>query len=214
MMPGTASSQTARSPKNLMDPEDPGRDWGLSDFDAKHNFVFHLSYPLPFQADSRALRAILSGWTVSSISTLSSGHPFTARLSQNNSRDGDTHVKNRPDLRPGADNNPVLGGPDKYYDPGSFSLPLPGTYGNLGRNTLIGPGLAKLDLSLGKSFPLGEGKDVNFRAEMFNLLNRANFNLPNTAALTNAGAPNPSAGRVRSTVTSSRQIQFALKINF
>ena len=101
-----------------------------------------------------------------------------------------------------------------FFDPCAFSLPAAGMYGNLGRNTIIGPGVADIDLALEKIFKPSEKADVTFRAEMFNIMNHANFGLPNITALAASGAANPSAGVITSTTTSSRQIQFALRINF
>jgi hypothetical protein len=93
---------------------------------------------------------------LSSILAANTGEPFTAQISFNNSRNRIGRNADRPNLRPGASNNPVLGGPDQYYDPTAFELPAPGFYGNLGRNTLIGPGFFNLDLSLVKNTRIGE----------------------------------------------------------
>ncbi len=119
-----------------------------------------------------------------------------------------------PNLRTGANNNPILGGPDRYFDPQVFELPPAGFYGNLGRNTTIGPGLVNLDFALAKNFPLHEEARLQFRVETFNLFNRANFAIPQRRVLTATGATIGNAGRITSTTTSSRQIQFALKLTF
>ena len=211
---GVGSTDTARDAATSMDPQDPRRDWGPASFDARHNFVFNVTYPLPFRFGSKAVGAVLGGWGINGIGTFTAGQPFTPRLATNNSRNGDLLASQRPDLKPGANNNPVLGGPDRYYDPTVFSLPLTGTYGNLGRNTILGPGFANVDLSVEKSFNLRESANVVFRAELFNIMNHANWGLPTTIALTASGAPGGNAGRIRDTVTSSRQIQFGLRINF
>ena len=226
----TAGGDSTRDAPDSLDPGDPGRDWGPSDFNAKHNLVFSFTYPLPLQVQSKALGAVLGGWSINGIGTFTTGQPFTLRLPLNQSRNGDLLNPDRPDLKPGANNNPIEGRsagcggvipagqklrtPDRWYDPCGFQLPLAGTYGNLGRNTVIGPGVANLDLSIEKSFPLRENTDVAFRAEFFNIINHANFGLPNTAAVTAAGLPNASAGRITGTLNSSRQIQFGLKISF
>ncbi len=226
---GIATGDERRDAATLLDPLDRGRDWGLSSFDARHNFVFNLTYPLPFRFDSKALAEVLGGWSLSGIGTFTAGQAFTPRLGSNNSRNGDQLTPDRPDLKPGASNNPTEGAtagcglipagqklstPDRWYDPCAFQLPLPGTYGDLGRNTVIGPGVATLDLSIEKTFPLLERADVVFRAEMFNIINHANFGLPAPTVLTATGAPSGNAGRITETLGSSRQIQFGLKINF
>src|SRR5205814_10534321 len=86
-----------------------------------------------------------------------------------------------------------------------------GFYGNVGRDTLIGPGLATWDFSVLKDTPIRERLNLQFRAEIFNLLNRANFNLPNAVVFTPSGV-SPTAGAITSTSTTSRQVQFGLKL--
>ena len=225
--PVTAESQ--RSPIALLDPNNRGRDWGLSDFDSRNAVVSSFSYPVPFRAGSKILGAVVNGWTLDGIATFTAGQPFTARLSTAVSRDLSSTLSERPDLGPGASQNPnqgtsagcpgfpagtKLGGASNFYDPCSFSLPLAGTYGNLGRNTIIGPGVADVDVALEKTFKPSEKVNVTFKAEMFNIMNHANFGLPNTTALAAGGAANPSAGLIIYTTTSSRQLQFALRVTF
>ena len=109
-----------------------------------------------------------------------------------------------------------LGGPVRYFDPCAFALPEIGTLGNVGRNTLIAPGVANLDFSMVKDTALGflgEAGKLEFRTEIFNILNRANFGRPSGAVFSatteTALAP---AGRITGTNTTSRQIQLALKL--
>jgi hypothetical protein len=129
----------------------------------------------------------------------------------------DFSIHERPNVGPGGSNNPILGDPKHWYDASAFVLQPAGTIGNLGRNTLIGPKLVNCDFSLFKQFALGETKALHFRAEMFNIFNHPNFGVPNQAnrtALLSTGMANPSAGAILSTVTTSRQIQFGLKLTF
>ena len=107
----------------------------------------------------------------------------------------------------------VLGSPSQWFNPNAFVLPVPGTYGNLGRGVYRGPGLADLDLSLFKNTKLTERTNLQFRAELFNALNHANFGTPN-ATVFSGTAFNPSAGLITTTTTTSRQIQFGLKLVF
>src|SRR5262249_9746033 len=120
------------------------------------------------------------------------------------------------DLNPGYSSNPILGGPDHYWDIKAFSLPAAGTRGNLGRNTLVGPGVINSDLSLIKSFSLPGGRTLQARIETFNLLNHPNFAVPSgRIAFTNAAGDVASNwGRITSTVTTSRQIQLGVKYIF
>ena len=86
----------------------------------------------------------------------------------------------RPDVVAGV--NPFIQGGDRlaYLNPAAFAVPLPGTYGNLGRNALAGPDLAQMDLTLHKRLPVTEGVNLEFRAEIYNLLNRTNLDLPDS----------------------------------
>jgi hypothetical protein len=107
---------------------------------------------------------------------------------------------------------------NEWFDPTAFGLPAVGTFGNLGRNTLIGPSLKDVDLALMKETKVSERASIQFRAEIFNVFNRANFGLPNTNVFVQepngGGSYNPSAGQISNTITTSRQVQLALKLLF
>jgi hypothetical protein len=196
-------------------------DRGLSSFSVKHVLVANWSYELPF-GNSRTGPAgvLVKGWQINSIVTAQSGTPFEVRLGNNQSGNLNTidfSIHERPDVRAGLSNNPVTGDPKHWFDPNAFVLQPVNTIGDLGRNTLIGPNLVNCDFSLFKHFSLGETKALHFRAEMFNVFNHPNFGVPNQAnrtALLPTGAVNPGAGGILSTVTTSRQIQFGLKLTF
>jgi hypothetical protein len=100
------------------------------------------------------------------------------------------------------------------FDPSAFSLPIAGTYGDVGRNVLIGPGLEDVDLSLVKTMPVNERANLEFRAEFFNALNHTNFGLPKNIVLTTSGTPASSAGLISTTATDAREIQFGAKIRW
>ena len=183
--------------------------------------------------------ALLNGWWMSGILTAQTGLPFTAATAgsdqsrsltlgtvQNN---GPSNV---PDLNVGRNNSNIisgttagcpgvaagqrLGGPELYYDPCAFTLEPLGFIGTEGRNILTAPGVANLDFSLVKDIKLrflGEDGNVQFRAEIFNILNRANFSRPSMNVFSAPNAtPLATAGRIRGTDTASRQLQFGLKI--
>jgi hypothetical protein len=119
----------------------------------------------------------------------------------------------RPSYNPNFHGNIIVGGPNQYFNPNAFIAPINGTYGNVGRDTLIGPGVAELDFSILKSTMVREKLKLQFRAEFFNILNTVNFNTPNTIVFTSASSPaSPTAGVITGTSTTSRQIQFALKL--
>jgi hypothetical protein len=195
-------------------------DRGLANFDVRNVGVMNVVYALPFGPGRRfwtdasgARKTLASGWTVNSIVTLQGGFPFTPQLSYNPSNNGDTRNPVRPFVNPTFTGPVILGNPTQWFNPAAFLAPPNGSgfYGNLGRDTLIGPGLATWDLSFLKDTPLRERLNLQFRAELFNLLNRANFNTPNAITFTPTGV-SPTAGLITSTSTTSRQIQLGLKL--
>jgi len=148
--------------------------------------------------------------------TLQGGFPFSPQLSYNPSNNGDTRNPVRPFANPAFAGPVILGKPNQWFNPNAFLAPAStaangGFYGNVGRDTLIGPGLATWDFSVLKDTRIRERLNLQFRAEIFNLLNRANFNLPNAVVFTPSGV-SPTAGVITSTSTTSRQVQFGLKL--
>jgi len=161
--------------------------------------------------------ALVSGWSVNSVVTVQSGFPFTPQLSYNPSNNGDTRNPVRPFVNPDFTGPVILGSPSQWFNPNAFLAPPAnsGFYGNLGRDTLTGPGLATWDFSAFKTTTLRERLTLQFRAEIFNLLNRANFNTPNLITFTSSSSgtkTSGTAGAITSTSTTSRQIQFGLKL--
>jgi hypothetical protein len=219
---GTAvnSSVGANAPGFVMYPGNPKLDWGLSTSDVRHLAVINGSYELPFGQGKPFLRnlrgwreKVASGWVLSGIETLQSGFPFTAQLGFNPTNNGDSRNPIRPSLNPAFNGQLILGGPNQYFNPNAFLVPPNGTYGNVGRDVLIGPGLAELDASLLKNTAISERVTLQFRAEFFNLLNRANFATPNAVVFSSATTtPSPTAGVITATSTTSRQIQLGLKL--
>jgi hypothetical protein len=169
---------------------------------------------------------LLDGWQVLGITQMRSGNPLTVFVQNNRSRSqwapslGPGLGRDRPNLAPGHTyESAVTGSPDGYFDRSAFQLQPDGFVGTLGRGALIGPNLRTFDLSFLKSTRFGESLNVQFRAEAFNLFNRANFSNPNLLAFTGAEAgSNPSPistfGIIQKTVTSARQIQLGLRIVF
>jgi hypothetical protein len=212
------TSVATNSPAFVANPLQPKTDYGRASFDIHHAAVLNATYDLPF-ARSKAsdgnpwLKKLLGNWQVSAIETLQPGLPFTPQLSYNPSNDGDTRNPVRPSLNPNFTGHVIQGGPNRYFNPAAFIQPLPGTYGNAGRNILQGPGLAETDVSLGKKFSLSDRLDLQFRSEFFNVFNHTNFNTPNPVVYASAtGGPSPTAGVITSTSTTSRQIQLGLKL--
>jgi Carboxypeptidase regulatory-like domain len=212
------TSVATNSPAFVANPPRPKADYGRASFDIRNSAVLQATYDLPFGRASSSgeehwVDKLIRDWQASGIVTLQSGLPFTPQLSYNPSNDGDTRNPVRPSWNPNFTGPLVLGGPNQYFNPQAFLQPLPGTYGNVGRNVLQGPGLAQTDLSLSRRFALSERLGLQFRAEFFNLFNRTNFNTPNPVVYAAAtGGPSPTAGVITSTATSSRQVQLGLKL--
>jgi hypothetical protein len=200
-------AQASDQAQMVLDRNDLRRDWGPSALDVKNQASISSLYALPFG------HGRMGGWQINGIATLLSGFPFTPQIGANRSGDGDTRNPDRPSVNPAFSGPVVLGNPNEWFNPNAFVLPTAGTYGDLGRGVYRGPGLADLDLSLFKTTKLTERTNLQFRAEFFNTLNHPNFGTPN-ATVFSGTAFNPSAGLITSTTTTSRQIQFGLKLVF
>lgn len=207
-------------PALVANPFDLRADKGLANFDVRNVAAINATYALPFGHGKQFAgsatglsNALVSGWTANSIVTLQGGFPFTPQLSYNPSNNGDTRNPVRPFVNPAFSGSVIEGSPNQWFNPAAFLAPpnASGFYGNLGRDTLPGPGLATWDFSLFKDTQIRERTKLQFRAEFFNILNRANFNTPNAVTCTPTGV-SPTAGIITSTSTTSRQIQFGLKL--
>jgi hypothetical protein len=225
---GDSVNQTTagNAPGLVSNPFNLRADKGLGTFDVRHVAVVNALYALPFgqgQYFGSNLQGwgnkLISGWSVAGVLTAQSGFPFTPQLSYNPSNNGDTRNPVRPFLNPNFSGPVVLGHPNQWFNPAAFLAPPSnsGFYGNAGRDTYIGPGLATWDFSVLKDTAIRERLNLQFRAEIFNLLNRANFNTPNLIIFTPPTAGNPTglpgtAGAITSTSITSRQIQFGLKL--
>ncbi|MDE1177191.1 MAG: carboxypeptidase-like regulatory domain-containing protein [Edaphobacter sp.] len=227
------TSVSANTPAFVSYPADPSIDYGRAATDIHHIVAINGSYDLPFGAGhligsnlSGIANRAVSGWTASTIVTLQSGFPFSPQLGYNPTGSGDTRNPVRPDINPNFHGNLYPRTVQQYFNPNAFLAPAYGTVGNLGRDTLTGPGLANVDISLLKATHITERVRAQFRAEFFNALNRANFATPNPVVFssgptqgtssnqTAAIVASPTAGVVTATATTSRQIQFGLKLLF
>jgi hypothetical protein len=215
---GLTGAQANNQAQMVMDRNDLRRDWGPSALNIAQQASISGSYELPFgrvrhgpgHAGGPGSRW-LGGWQVNVITTLLTGFPYTPQIGSNRSGDGDTRNPDRPSLNPAFPGPLTLGSPNQWFNPNALVLPAVGTYGNVGRGVLTGPGLTDLDCSLFKAFPVSEKAQVQFRAEFFNVLNHANFGTPNATVFSN-GSISGSAGLITSTATTSRQIQFGFKL--
>lgn len=210
------------TPLQVYNSNDFAQDRGLSGLHVQHNFIASYTYDLPLGSGRRwgnqwtgVLNHLLGDWTINGVHTWRSGLPVNIGITPRQSRCA--ACSDRPDLIPGGNNNPVLDNwtPEKYFDPSQFVLQSPGFYGNVGRDTLIRPGIFTWNFSVFRDIQVSEGKTLEFRSEFFNVLNHPNFGLPSATIFRDAaGNLDPNVGRITTTATAMRQIQFGLKFIF
>jgi hypothetical protein len=214
------ATRAGNAPALASNPYDLHADWGPATYNATNIGLINAIYELPFGRGksfakdlSGLANGFVGGWSAASIITLQSGFPITPQLSYNPSNNVDARNPVRPFVNPNFRGPVVTGNPAQWFNPAAFLQPPAnsGFYGNLGRDSVSGPGLATWDFSTLKNTAVSERLTIQFRAELFNLLNRANFNTPNLIVFTPTGVSG-TAGAITSTSTTSRQVQFALKL--
>lgn len=196
-------------------------EYGPSDYNIPHRFVASILYSLPFGKGKQFLNRggivnqVVGGWQASTITTLQSGG--TVNTSSWDSG-GTNFISNATRLNCNSGIDPVLpnNGQNGWFNPAAFSNPLTATFGNCGRNNLRGPWLGNQDVSVFKFFRIAEGKNIEFRTEMFNAPNHVLLNFGGQLSWNNGSnvAPASNFGKITSTSSSMRQIQMALKFNF
>ena len=212
------------------DPQDTNNfkaERGNGSGDIRHNVSFNTMYELPFGHQQRFLGnasstvdRIVGGWSVAALGILRTGVASTVHIGTNTFGNGD-FTNQRPDRVPGVSQYGTGSGPDNFLNGAAYSMPAPGTFGNLGRNTFYGPSYKQIDFSILKKTRVTESKNFEFRAEMFNLFNHPNFDEPNGFwGVDGSGKVFSSFGQIFNTlgrtlgVGTSRQIQLALRFNF
>ena len=220
------TSVSANTPAFVMYPGNPGLDYGPAATNIRHAGAINGTWELPFSQGllaNPAAKELVGGWSLSGIATLQSGFPFSPQLGYNPTGNGDTRNPVRPNRAAGFSGPLYAKTVQQWFNPAAFSAPYSGTFGNVGRDTLTGPGLSELDLALAKSTTIHERVRAQFRAECFNVLNHSNFTTPNAVVYSSGPTPktptaeaavSPTAGVVSATATTSRQIQFGLKLLF
>ena len=192
----------------ITDPYDRALDRAPCPFNRTQNLVVNALYSLPFHRNR-----MVSGWRLATLITASSGLPVDVANGYDQSLGGGWA---RPNYSGAAGchpyeilNQPIVGPTIQYFNPACYTLEPLGTNGNVGRNSIYGPGLFNVDFSVLKRTKITEKLDSEFRAEIFNLFDRANFGLPNPAVFTG-----PTAGQIATLATPPRQIQFAVRLFF
>ena len=194
-------------------------DYGPSDFDTPHRFVASVLYSLPFGRGHRFLdhggiaNELVGGWQLTTITLVQSGS-----VTETSSWDSAGVVFSPSGERLNClGTNPVRPNPNQngWYNAAAFSNPVAGTFGNCGRDNLLGPRQVNIDVSAMKDFRIAEGHAVQFRAEFFNAPNHVELGTPNASWGGSSNvAPPSNFGVITTTRANMRQIQFALKYNF
>lgn len=223
------TSVSANTPAYVSYPVDAKVDYGPAATNISQAAAINGSWDLPvgrgrlLNPGNAFADEVVSGWTLSAIASLQSGFPFSPQLGYNPTGNGDSRNPARPQLNTDFHGKLYPRTPGEWFNPQAFEAPYAGTFGNASRDALNGPGLAELDLSLAKATTIHEKVRAQFRAEFFNVLNHANFTTPNPVVFSSGPTPSkpavaaalsPTAGVVSATATTSRQIQFALKLLF
>jgi len=222
-------------------PTNPKTDWSESQYSIRHRFTLNGVFELPFGKGKALLgdatgvkQVFVGGWSFNPLMEIHDGIPFSVLAGVGITQVGDSVAQpDRPDM---LRKNAVHGGIAEYFDPKAYALQTEGYLGDSTRDSVRGPNLTEVDLSLNKNFRISERMNLQFRAETFNLINHPNFNLPFNQVYTTTPATlpsadtttcnmtpsaialnwscNPLAGRISQTVGTPRQLQLALKLTF
>jgi len=187
-------------------------EYGLSSFHVGHRVTSSILYDLPFGRgrkvgiENPVLNAVAGGWQISSILTWQTGFPITVQFGNDQSNTGAGF--DRPNATGISPNDIAQRSTAKFFNTAAFAIPPFGTYGNVGRNTLVGPGIFGADASILKNFNITEHQYLQFRFEAFNMPNHPNWSNPNTNIFSSG------FGSIGGTRTNMRQLQLALKYVF
>ncbi|MBI2188598.1 MAG: carboxypeptidase regulatory-like domain-containing protein [Acidobacteria bacterium] len=203
--PGPTESE-ANVPQNVRDIFSETGEWARSSFDHRHLFVASGTYEIPFERGPRWLESALRGWRVNTVVLAQSGAPFTVNLGVDQANIGAGPAQRPDELR---DPNLPRGQrtADRWFDTDAFALPAPFAFGSAPRNSVLGPELVTVDLALARTWRAGGSAVVELRWEVFNLLDRANFDVASRLF----GTPN--FGRIFS-AKSPREMQFGVRLAF
>ncbi|OFW27526.1 MAG: hypothetical protein A3H97_22200 [Acidobacteria bacterium RIFCSPLOWO2_02_FULL_65_29] len=204
--PGSTEAE-ANVPQDVRNIFSDGGEWARSSFDRRHLFVASGVYQLQFLVGKGGLaEAALGGWRLNAVLIAQSGAPFTVNLGVDQA-----NIGAGPAQRPDALRDPNLPArertSDRWFDTSAFALPAPFTFGSAPRNSVVGPGFANVDFAVAKTWRLAGTSLLEFRWEMFNVFNRANFDIPNRTFGTS------NFGRIFS-AKSPREMQIGVRLAF
>lgn len=216
-----------------MNPYNANQDKALCPYNQSQVFKTTSLVALPLRGNR-----LVEGWQISGIVTANSGLPLTVTDNYDESTGlttGSPSNVDRPDYSPNdpatvingvsypaCNNHPILGAQARYFNPNCFTISAPGTLGDLGSDTVIGPRFVNLDIGILKDTTLRESLRLQFRGEFFNIMNHTNVALPAAALFVGGGSTpggslahytgrNQAAGQITNMVGTPRQIQLALK---
>ena len=209
-------------PQDYQIANNPAANYSNSNFDVRHAFKGYAVYVLPvgrgqkFLNSSRAADAVIGGWQISGTMVLSTGNPFSIDGTQNTYAQAGSSF---PNWVPGAGYKPIDRRISNWFLPTAFSQPENGTFGDVRRNSLYGPGLNVFNLSGSKTFSLPwEGVNIQFRCDAQNAFNHASYGVPGDASLGGSNGPGTpyTTGTVAITTTtvSGRNVQLGLRLTF
>ena len=225
MNSGLLSGQHQNEPPIILNRYNLKLNKGIASYSIAHQFNTNFLYQLPFGSGKAFgsgatgwVDKLIGNWQWNGIVSVQSGFPITPLVGSNRSGDGNGRNPDPPNWNPNFKGKVILGVDEfkksgHYLDPNAFVLPLAGTYGNVARGALRGPGFFNVNTSLFKRIPLKERLNMQFRVEAFNVLNHANFRYPELIIFSGNDFAG-SAGVIPSTANRERQIQFALRLEF
>jgi len=195
----------------------PAQNYGLSDFNAAHAITGQILYEIPVGGGRQfalhgPIDQVLGGWRISSVFNWRTGTPFTPVIQGSIRGSVDPGLSSAgTTLYPELVGNPSVSSPNigQWFNPAAFADPAYGTFGDLGRNTMIGPGFTDVDISIGKTFPLHwEGIRLDIRGDAYNAFNHVNYQNPDAnvgyvcssytavCGASNGVLADPTAGRI------------------
>jgi hypothetical protein len=178
--------------------------------DVRHRFVVSAVYDIPALGQGRAARLLTRNWRLSTLYQVQTGFPFTISVYGDTANAG-TVVGENP-IRANYTGQPVFGpgtgSTDAWFNPAAFATPAAYTFGNLGRNTVYGPGMQTMDVAMTRSFAVVERVRLEMRAEAYNALNHSNWGTPNRFVNT------PQFGSITEATTPGREFQLSARLSF
>jgi hypothetical protein len=198
----------------------PSANYGNSNFDVRDAFKGYVVYQLPFGTGKQFLNhnavldEVIGGWQISGTVILSTGNPFTLTTNGNDFSLAGSQFPNRI---PGVNIYPAHKSYREWYNPAAFSLPAPGTFGNVQRNSVYGPGINEFNLSGGKSFSLPwEGIKLALRCDAQNAFNHPSFGSPSggLSGASGPGQPFTNTTNITGTNVGGRNVQIGMRVSF